>query len=105
MAKAQSLENDLYPFNGLGDTKRERLLSEDFPYKNFETYKFKATTLNASAIAYKANFDVAKSGDALSGKGKDELKITFPIKETDFIARILTNRAGDFEAHLDLGAK
>lgn len=110
MAKAQSLENDLYPFDKFGKTTGEKLLSEDYPYNHFETYKFKATTSNGAAVAYKANFDITKKGDVFAGKGIDELKVTFPIKDTDFIARLLTSRkggdkGGDLEAHLDFGAK
>jgi len=103
MAKAQSLENDLYPFGGLGDNKAEKVLNDDFPYKNFETYKFKATTTNGAAVAYKANFNINKKGESYTGAGDDELKVTFPLKGTDFIARLLTKRKDVLEAHLDFG--
>jgi len=60
MAKATSLENDLYPFNDNIGTHVSNVLNDDYPVKNFETYKFKATTQNGSAVAYKTNFNVSK---------------------------------------------
>lgn len=50
MAKAASLENNLYPFGGTGDSSVEKIFKDDYPFKNFETYKFKATSTNGAAI-------------------------------------------------------
>jgi len=77
MAKCASLET--YPFGGIGDTHADDLITKDYPFKNFETYKFKATSTNGAAIDYKANFNILKKSEAFSGEGGDELKITFPV--------------------------
>jgi len=105
MAKAASLENNLYPFNGLGDTAAEKIFKDDFPVKSFETYKFKATSTNGAVINYKANFNINKKTETYTGQGSDELKVTFPVNGTSVIARLLTNRKGDLEGHLDFGEK
>merc|ERR1712025_1562549 len=89
MAKPISVDANLYPFGSLGDNKADKLLKDDYCYKSFETYKLKATTTNGSAIQYKADFNILKKNDAYSGKGGDELKVTFPLSGTDLIARIL----------------
>lgn len=69
MAKAQSLENNLYPFGKLGSTDAEKSINDDFPYKNFETYKFKAVSTNGATVNYKANFNILKKTDNYSGEG------------------------------------
>ena len=33
----------------------------------------------------------------------DELNLTFPVSGTSYTARMLANRAGDLEGHLDFG--
>jgi len=79
MAKAPSLENNLYPFGTIAKTSAAKLLSDDYPFKDFETYKFSAKTTNGASVAYKANFNILKKTDAYSGDGNDELKVTFPV--------------------------
>lgn len=74
---AQSLK--LSPFTSLGTPNN--VLSDDYVYGSFETYKLKGSTTNGGKFDYKVKVNVASKDGKLTANVVDEGKIQFPVKE------------------------
>lgn len=79
MAKATSLENNLYPFGTLAKSSAEKMLTDDYPKKDCEIYKLAAKTTNGAAVAYKATCTTSNKSGNYEREGSDEFKLTFPF--------------------------
>jgi len=90
----QSLKNK--KFTQLADLK-DKLLSEDYVYDTFETYKIKGETLNNGKWDYKVKIK------DFSKELSTELKVQFPWNRYWFWLGIQSGGAYNFKFHVDAG--
>ena len=78
------------------------MLSDDYVYVTFETYKLKGSTTNGGKFDYKVKVNVANKDGKLTANIADEGKIQFPVKEK-YTVQLGQRRKGDVRVHVDFG--
>lgn len=94
-----------HPFGQLPETSASDLLTDDFPHDHIETWKNESDTNKGGVFNYTFTKDITRKNGKWIYDFNDALKLEFPVDGTDFDAKLLVNRQGDVETHVDLGGK